>query len=57
MPHFYFDVREEDRITPDEVGVELKTVEPTSGQASKYALSNQVRPRLASSALGIVSCS
>jgi hypothetical protein len=57
MPHFYFDVREEDRITPDEVGVELKSVEPTSGQASKYALSNQVRPRLALSALGIVSCS
>jgi hypothetical protein len=33
MPHFYFDVREEDRVTPDEVGVELESVEASEREA------------------------
>jgi hypothetical protein len=27
MPRFCFDVREEDRVTPDDVGVELESVD------------------------------
>jgi hypothetical protein len=30
---FHFDVREEDRATPDEVGVELESVEATEREA------------------------
>jgi hypothetical protein len=33
MPHFYFDVREEDGATPDEVGVELESVEAAEREA------------------------
>jgi hypothetical protein len=33
MPHFYFDVREENRVTPDEVGVELESVEAAEREA------------------------
>jgi hypothetical protein len=33
MPRFYFDVREEDRVTPDEVGVELESVEAAEREA------------------------
>jgi hypothetical protein len=33
MPHFYFNVRDEDWVTPDEVGVELKSVEAAEREA------------------------
>ena len=33
MPRFYFDVREEDRVTPDEVGVELESLEAAEREA------------------------
>jgi hypothetical protein len=33
MPRFHFDVREEDRIIPDEVGVELESVEAAEREA------------------------
>jgi hypothetical protein len=33
MPRFHFDVREEDRVTPDEVGVELESVEAAEREA------------------------
>ena len=33
MPRFYFDVREEDGVTSDEVGVELESVEAAEREA------------------------
>jgi hypothetical protein len=33
MPRFYFDVREEDRVTPEEVGVELESLEAAEREA------------------------
>jgi hypothetical protein len=33
MPRFHFDVREEDRVTLDEVGVELESVEAAEREA------------------------
>jgi hypothetical protein len=33
MPRFYFDVREEDRVAPDEVGVELESLEAAEREA------------------------
>jgi hypothetical protein len=33
MPRFYFDVREEDRVIPDEVGAELESVEAAEREA------------------------
>jgi hypothetical protein len=33
MPRFHFDVREEDRIIPDEVGVELESLEAAEREA------------------------
>jgi kynurenine formamidase len=33
MPRFHFDVREKDRVTPDEVGVELESVEAAEREA------------------------
>jgi hypothetical protein len=33
MPHFYFNVRDEDWVTPDEVGVESESVEAAEREA------------------------
>ena len=33
MPRFLFDVLEEDRVTPDEVGIELESVEAAEREA------------------------
>jgi hypothetical protein len=33
MPRFHFDVREEERLTPDEVGVEVESVEAAEREA------------------------
>jgi hypothetical protein len=33
MPHFYFNVRDEDWVAPDEVGVELESVEAAEREA------------------------
>jgi hypothetical protein len=33
MPRFHFDVRDEDRVTPDEAGVELESVEAAEREA------------------------
>jgi hypothetical protein len=37
MPRFYFDVRE-DRVTPDEVGVELESLEAAEREAIRMVI-------------------
>jgi hypothetical protein len=38
MPRFYFDVREEDGVTSDEVGVELESLEAAEREAIRMVI-------------------